>query len=84
MQYGHLGYDNLKLLNDKSMVNGMSANTKELFDRNCEGCAIGEQNNTGQLLEPFHSDICGHMNVDSVGGSKLFTIYYRIHDQAEI
>ena len=29
LRYGHLGYDNLKLLNDKSMVNGMSVNAKE-------------------------------------------------------
>ena len=76
LQYGHLDYDNLKLLNDKSMVNGMSVNTKEVLDQNCEGCALGKQhrqafakkseNNTSQLLKLIHTDICRPMNFDSV------------------
>ena len=37
LRYGHLGYGDLKLPNDKSMVNEMFVNTKEVFDRNCEG-----------------------------------------------
>ena len=62
LQKGHLGYDNLKLLNDKSMVNGMSVSTNEVFDWNCEGSLIGKQqwkseNNTSQLLELIYSDI---------------------------
>ena len=51
-------------------------------NRNCEGCAIGKhqlylfpkksENNTSQLLELIHNDICGPMNVNSVGSSKYF------------
>ena len=43
-RYGHLGYDNVKLLNTKSMVEGLNFNLKEEFNRNCEGCAMGKQN----------------------------------------
>ena len=80
LQKGHLGYDNLKLLNDKSMVNGMSVSTNEVFDWNCEGSLIGKQqwkseNNTSQLLELIYSDICGPMNVDLVGSSEYFVTF---------
>ena len=44
LRYGHLGYDNIKLLNNKSMVEGLNFSVKEEFNRNCEGCAMGKQN----------------------------------------
>ena len=85
LRCGHLGYDDLKLLNDKSMINGMPVNTMEVFNRNCEGCVVGKQhrqpfrkkseNNTSQSLELIHSHICGPMNVDSVGSSKFFVTF---------
>ena len=34
LRYGHF---------NKSMVNGMSISSKEIFDRNCEDCAMGKQ-----------------------------------------
>ena len=39
LRFGHLGYDNLKLLDNKSLVGGLSLDQKEEFDRQCEGCA---------------------------------------------
>ena len=43
LRYGHLGYDNVKLLNNKAMVDGMKINLKEEFSRDdCEGCALGK------------------------------------------
>lgn len=67
------------------MVNGMSVNTKEVLDQNCEGCALGKQhrqafakkseNNTSQLLKLIHTDICRPMNFDSVWGSKYFATF---------
>lgn len=84
-RYGHLGYDNLKLLNDKEMVNGLNIDTKEAVDRICEGCAMGKQHRksfpkksqstTTRLLELIHSDVCGPMDVPSVGGSRYFVTF---------
>ena len=69
------------------MVEGLNFNVKEEFNRNCEGCAMGKQNrqpfpNTSQYrssqpLELVHSDVCGLMNVTSVGGSRYFVTFYR-------
>ena len=84
-RYGHLGYDNLKLLNDKEMVDGLNIDTKEAVDRNCEGCAMGKQHRqpfptksqstATKLLELIHSDVCGPMDVPSVGGSRYFVTF---------
>ena len=35
-RYGHLGYDNLKLLHNKSMVDGLSWKPNEQTDRKCD------------------------------------------------
>ena len=76
-RYRHLGYENLKMLKSKNMVNGMNVDVNKL-PRCCEGCALGKQhqnsfpktfdNLTKQHLEITHSDACGPMNVDSIGG----------------
>ena len=84
-RYGHLGYDNLKLLTKKELVNGMVFDAKENIDRNCDGCAMGKQHrqpfpktsksSTSKLLELIHSDVCGPMDVPSVGGSRYFVTF---------
>ena len=64
------------------MVNGLNFDSKEASDQNCEGCAMGKQHSqpfpkkaksikTG-LLDLIHSDVCGPMDVPSVGGSRSF------------
>ena len=85
LRYGHLGYDNIKLLCQKSMVRGLDLNVKDKFDRSCEGCTMGKQNRlpfpkasqhqSSQPLELVYSDVCGPMSVDSVGGSKFFVTF---------
>ena len=77
--YGHLGCENLKMLKSKNMVNDTNVDVNKL-PRCCYGCALGKQhrnsfpktsdNLTKQPLEIIHSDVCGLMNVDSIGGSK--------------
>ena len=85
-QYGHLGYDNLKLLSDKGMVTGMKFDTSfPVPDKPCESCVMGKQkrlpfskksiSNSSNPLELVHSDVCGPMSVDSVGGSKYFVTF---------
>ena len=66
------------------MVNGMNVDVDKL-SRCCEGCALEKQhrnsfpktsnNLTKQPLEIIHSDVCGPMNVDSIGGSKYFVTF---------
>ena len=65
---GHLGYDNVKLLRNKSMVEGLKLNPKQEIDRACDGCEMGKLNHlpfprksdhgAKQLLEIIHSDVC--------------------------
>ena len=86
-RYGHLEYDNLKLLHEKSMVDGLNLNSKDQVDRNCQGCAMGKQHRqpfpkksqsqsrSSQPLELIHSDVCGPMSVNSVGGSTYFVTF---------
>ena len=83
--YGHLGYDNLKLLHEKLMVDGLNLNSKDQVDRNCQGCAMGRQHcqpfpkksqsRSSQPLELIHSDGCGPTSVNSVGGSRYFVTF---------
>jgi len=97
-RYGHLGYDNLKLLKNKSMVDGLEFDPEEVLNDDCEGCAMGKlhripfpKNNnhkSTQLLELIHTDVCGPMSVESIGGSRYFVtfiddfkVHKRLHDQ---
>ena len=66
------------------MVEGMSVDSKAL-DEHCYGCALGKQSRypfpknsskkTTDVLELVHSDVCGPMNIASVGGSLYFLTF---------
>ena len=72
-RYGHLGHEILKLLNDKSMVDGMEVTAKCKTYQSCEACAKGKQHReafpkkseskTTERVELIHSDVCGPLNV---------------------
>ena len=99
-RYGHMGYNNLKLLNDTDMVNGLNFDSKGVVDGNCEGCAMGSlhrqpfpkkaKSMTTGLLELIDSDVCRRMDVPSMIGSRYFVtiifleIHYRLHDHAKV
>ena len=82
---GNLGYDNVKLLYNKSMVDGLKLNPKQEIDRACDGCAMGKFNRlpfpkksdhgAEQLLGIIHSDVCGPFSVQSIGGSRYFVTF---------
>ena len=85
-RYGHLSYGNLDILNRKKMVNGLGdINSKNLPNDNCEGCILGKHNrspfpkksasSTTQPLDLIHSDVCGPMSVESIGGSRYFITF---------
>ena len=83
-RYGHLSTNNLRLLRDQKLVSGMdfpSAKESEF----CEGCAHGKQKRApfpkgqatraSEILEIVHSDVCGPMQENSLGGSRYFVTF---------
>ena len=85
------GYDSLMLLENKSMVDGMDVSSKENLSRHCEGCVMGKQHRTyfpeksesskSRVLELIHSDVCGPMNINSVGSSRYFVTFIKTKDE---
>ena len=84
-RYGHLGADNLVKLSNCDMVDGLDRIAKNAKKSICEGCEKGKQHRlpypksssscTTDVLEIIHTDICGPMNMDSIGGSKYFITF---------
>ena len=86
-RYGHLSYGNLDILHRKNMVDGLGGiNSKSPpCDDKCEGCIMGKHSRspfpkkssrvTTKPLELVHSDVCGPMSVDSIGGSRYFITF---------
>ena len=83
-RYGHLSTNNLRLLRDQKLVSGMdfpSAKESEF----CEGCAHGKQKRApfpngqatraSEILKIVHSDVCGPMQENSLGGSRYFVTF---------
>ena len=73
-------------LSKEEMVEGMSfVDSNEKHNSLCEGCVMGKQHRvphpkvaTTRATEPhetIHSDVCGPMPVDSVGGSRYFVTF---------
>ena len=83
-RFGHLNVNDLKKLSSDNIVEGLSIDAKAL-EEPCEGCILGKQarypfpkksqSKTHELLELIHSDVCGPMNVASVGGSLYFVTF---------
>ena len=83
LRFGHLNFRGLKLLVQKKMVTGMPLIDSP--DRPCEGCLVGKQHRESfpvgkarrakQPLELVHTDICGPVEVESVG-QKRYTLIF--------
>jgi len=80
---GHVNKRTLKEMAEKGLVKGIKlANTNDFF---CEPCQFGKshrlpfhQREPGKpvkLGEFFHSDVCGPMSVESIGGARYFAIF---------
>ena len=77
-RFGHLNHDYVNRLAKKQLVVGMIYSDVR-FDKECEACALGKMhklpstkqsmNRASKPLELIHTDLCGPMNVDSIGGS---------------
>ena len=81
---GHLNYNYVDCLVKKELVHGMKY-SNDNFDNQCEACTLGKMyklpipkhslNRATQPLELVHTDVCGPINVDSIGGSKYMLIF---------
>ena len=85
-RFAHLSVGGLKRLISNGMVEGLSCgDTDETSCGNCAPCALGKQHRipfprgkakrANELLELVHSDLCGPMSVDSIGGGKYFLTF---------
>lgn len=82
LRYGHLNIQGIKLLSQKRMVYGLPHIAKISF---CESCLYGKQTResfpSGQAwralstLELIHTDWCGPMQTESLGGNKFFLLF---------
>ena len=80
----NLSTRNLRLLRDEKLVKGLDfQSAKE--SAFCEGCAQGKQKKTPfpkeqatratEILEIVHSDVCGPMQENSLGGNRYFVTF---------
>ncbi len=78
-RFGHLNFGYVNKLAQGNMVEGMNYSTGTV-NQECEACAQAKMHKipfpkqstkkTSRPLELIHSDLCGPMNVESIGGSK--------------
>lgn len=81
---GHISYQRIKQLYENRMVVGLSISTME-EETICKGCLSGKQhrqpfpkigvNRATEVLGIIHSDICGPMPKQSLGGAMYFITF---------
>ena len=88
-RYGHLGYDNLAKLAERELVTGMkttAADFKAAGEKACGICITSKQHKvprpsssseSERPLELVHTDVCGPLEVPSLGGSLYLATYLR-------
>lgn len=86
---GHLNYDSMKQLKAHQLVNDFPLNIHTESNSSkisqCEGCVIGKAHRAtmpsaathraNKLLEIVHTDVCGPMNVASLGSAIYFATF---------
>ena len=106
-RYGHLNMNDLKRMSrNDDVVVGMKVDQKVHFydDQCCEPCALGKMhrlpfpkqslNRASRELEIVHTDLCGPMQVESMGGSRYmltftddfsrYTVVYFLKKKSEV
>ena len=81
--YGHLNYNDLMLLQRKTMVLGLPVMKNDNFP--CEACALGKQHKEEfpiytekrqtYILELIHTNVCEPIETRLVGGASYFLIF---------
>ncbi|CAB4020330.1 Retrovirus-related Pol poly from transposon TNT 1-94 [Paramuricea clavata] len=84
-RFGHLnnGYVNQLMKND--MVTGMMYDESKQVEKDCKGCSMGKMHKNpfpkaslhraSRPYEIIHTDICGPMQVESIGGSRYLVTF---------
>ena len=106
-RYGHLNMNDIrKIANSEEIVYGMKINNSDVKkkDDGCEPCALGKmhrlsfpkqsQYRADKILEMIHTDVCGPMHVEAMGGSRYmltftddysrYTIVYFLKKKSEV
>lgn len=82
-RFGHLNARSLSEMSKKNLVRGMELKLN-LDNLNCEVCLQGKlsalpfkssTSKSTEILELIHSDLCGPMKVNSLGGSRYFALF---------
>lgn len=82
-KFGHLNEKDLKDLSRHNKVHGINVNSNEKLTT-CEVCIKGKKtrspfpqstSRSNEILELVHTDLCGPMKVESLGGSKYFATF---------
>ena len=82
---GHLNLDYVNQLTKKNLVTGMRIDDSVSSEKICESCVIGKmhkqcfpkvsQHRATQPMELIHTDLCGPMQVESMGGSRYVLMF---------
>ena len=86
-RFGHLGYDNLAKLAASGMVTGMNVPANAFSEASaavCHPCVMAKHSRdpfphsdskSTQPLQLVHMDVCGPLQVPSLGGTRYFATY---------
>ena len=84
-RFGHVNVKDVEKLHTEKLVEGMKMVKLKQLDNNCEGCAVGKatrqpfpkssSKKSSAVLDLIHSDVCGPLNIPSVGGSIYFVTF---------
>ena len=82
---GHLNNDYINQLKKKDLVDGLEIDENTPYETNCESCALGKMHRqpfpkrgsycATQPLEIIHTDLCGPIQVESLGGSRYILMF---------
>jgi len=81
--FGHLNFQSLENLSKRNLVNGLPH--IHHLDQLCEACIFGKNHRIPFVNEPWcakfplelvHADVCGSINISSIGGNKYFFNLY--------
>ncbi|GAB2278278.1 hypothetical protein Dimus_039278 [Dionaea muscipula] len=82
LRYGHLNFHSLHQLNQKKMVRGMPMIRHP--QQICEACMLGKHHRlpfpghfkrATQPLAVIHSDVCGPVNINTLGNNRYFLTF---------
>ena len=103
-RFGHLNMKDLSAISRNDLVEGMKTCNNGENIEDCEPCALGKmhrlpypkksEHTSKTILELVHTDLCGPMQVDSVGGSRYlltfiddfsrYTVVYLLKRKSEV